>query len=282
MKEELQYIGEKIVKNHEVLARNVEKVIGANYSESLQNAGMPQDELIGYRANLIRCFGEALYGDITEIEKEVALWGKRAAEFAIRYDVSLSNSLRAISFYRIVIWDVFTEELERKQLAAITMLDVSKIIDPLMDRVCSVIGEVYEKHNKKMMDVAYTALEELSVPVVPISSTIAVIPIIGAIDTDRAQLIMETSLHEGARLNLQHIIFDVSGVPIVDTMVADQIIKIVNALELTGIKTILTGIRPEIAQTIVSLGVRFGSIKTRANMRQALQELGFRQIHKSR
>jgi rsbT co-antagonist protein RsbR len=274
MKQELRYIGEKIVKKHLNLAQNVFKLIDAEYTESLTNAGMPRPTLLEYRAELMCYFGQALYEGKDAMTAKVIDWGKKAANFAIQYNVSLSDSLRAVSFYRTVIWNVFTEELEQKQFAAITMLDVSKIIDTLLDIVCGTIGEVYEEHNSRLMTVAYTALEELSVPVVPIIEGIAVIPLVGAIDTNRAQLIMEVSLNEGTRLKLSEIIFDVSGVLFIDTMVAHQIYRVVESLRLIGINTSITGIRPEIAQTIVSLGMDFSKLKTRANMRQALQEIG--------
>ncbi|PLT33143.1 STAS domain-containing protein [Bacillus sp. V5-8f] len=274
MKEELQYIGHKIVENESILAKKITELIDSDYTKGLKNAGAPTSTLIEYRGELVRYFGEALYEDRELISKKVIDWGKKAAAFAIQYDVSLSNSLRAVSFYRTVIWDVFTEELKKKQFAAITMLDVSKIIDPLLDKVFSVMGEVYENRSNELMKIAYSALEELSVPVVPIIEGIAAIPIVGAIDTNRAQLMMETSLSEGSRLNLKTIIFDVSGVPIIDTMVADQIFKIITALRLTGIEAMITGIRPEIAQTIVRLGLDFKDIKTAATMQQALNQLG--------
>ncbi|WP_312036244.1 STAS domain-containing protein [Priestia aryabhattai] len=119
------------------------------------------------------------------------------------------------------------------------------------------------------------ALEELSVPMVPLSKGIAVMPIVGQIDTHRAQLIMETALEESANLQLHYLILDISGVLIVDTMVANNIIEIVKALQLIGTKTMITGIRPEIAQTVVSLGIELGTIKTKATLEQALAEIGF-------
>jgi rsbT co-antagonist protein RsbR len=274
VKEELRYIGEKIVENELLLAKKIDELIDSDYTQSLNKSGAPKTELLEYRGELTRYFGEALYKDRDVIRKKVIDWGKKAATFAIQYDVSLSNSLRAVSFYRTVIWDVFTEELKQKQFAAITMLDVSKIIDPLLDKVFSVMGEVYENKNNELMKIAYTALEELSVPVVPIIEGIAAIPIVGEIDTKRAHLIMEISLNEGARLNLKTIILDVSGVPIIDTMVADQMFKIIKGLRLTGIKAMITGIRPEIAQTIVSLGIDFNEVKTAATMQSALNQLG--------
>ncbi|PSA96341.1 modulator protein [Bacillus atrophaeus] len=276
MKDELKYIGEKIVQYEEALARNVADIeinsLGRRLEEERQALSG-----ITYREQLITYLGQALYQDMQEVTERISEWSKQAGEMFIRLNVSLSESLRAISFYRTVIWNVFTEELEQRKFAAITMLDVSKMLDPLFDKVSSIIGEVYEQHNNSLMKIAYTALEELSVTVVPVAETIAVIPLVGAIDTHRAKLIMDISLNEGARLKLKHIILDVSGVPLIDTMVADQIFHIVNALRLTGIKAMITGIHPEIAQTIVSLGLDFGDIKTRATLQQALKELGFTQ-----
>ncbi|MGW8457869.1 STAS domain-containing protein [Bacillus atrophaeus] len=279
MKDELKYIGEKIVQYEEALARNVADIeinsLGRRLEEERQALSG-----ITYREQLITYLGQALYQDMQEVTERISEWSKQAGEMFIRLNVSLSESLRAISFYRTVIWNVFTEELEQRKFAAITMLDVSKMLDPLFDKVSSIIGEVYEQHNNRLMKIAYTALEELSVTVVPVAETIAVIPLVGAIDTHRAKLIMDISLNEGARLKLKHIILDVSGVPLIDTMVADQIFHIVNALRLTGIKAMITGIHPEIAQTIVSLGLDFGDIKTRATLQQALKELGFTQDKK--
>jgi rsbT co-antagonist protein RsbR len=276
MKDELRYIGKKIVQNNQLLAEHVGKNQDAAFQKKLDAAPFPIEERNGYRANLICLFGQALYMENTDIESQIEKWANQAGQAAISHQVSLNDALQAITSYRTVIWDVFSEELEKNQFSAITMLDVSRIIDPLLDQVSRIYGKLYEEHNQHLMKLAYSALEELSVPVVPIFDAIAVIPLVGAIDTDRARLIMEVALLEGARLKLSNIILDVSGVPIIDTMVADQLFQIIKALRLTGISVIITGVRPEIAQTIVSLGVSFGDIQTRANMKQALQELGFK------
>ncbi|MCM3600943.1 STAS domain-containing protein [Robertmurraya korlensis] len=280
MKRELRYIGEKIVKNEEILANRISQLIDSDYSSSLSRAGAPDQELLAYRAELVRYFGLALYEEKEMIQEHVIRWGRKAARFAMKYQVSLSNALRAVSFYRTILWDVFTDELAEKQFAAITMLDVSKIIDPLIDKVLQVMSEVYEKRNTELMNIAYSAVEELSVPVVVVTKGIAVIPLIGTIDTNRAQLIMETALNEGSRLQLDSLILDVSGVPIIDTMVADQLYKIITALKLSGIEPLITGIRPELAQTIVNIGLHFNEVTTQSSLENALKQLGFR-IEKS-
>lgn len=278
MKEELRYIGEKIVENDLELAKRVCFQKNSVLLRQIEQSKMPITERLRYRANLIRYFGEALFEDVDLVTEKVIDWGKRATQIAINDNISLSSTLRGIYLYRTVIWDVFTEELNKREFAPITMLDVSKIIDPLMDLVCSIVGEEFEKHNKALMDLAYSALDELSVPVVPIVEGIAVIPIVGAVDTHRAKLIMDVSLHESVNLKLTHIIFDVSGVPIIDTMVASQLFQVVHALRLIGVNVMISGIRPEIAQTVVKLGIDFGDLETRATMMQALSELGVKKV----
>ncbi|MDP4162513.1 MAG: STAS domain-containing protein [Bacillota bacterium] len=278
MKDELRYIGEKITHNAVSIAQNIAKMQGEDYTQRLNEAGMPYPLRLELRTEIIRFFGQALYENLDSVTENVINWSKKSAELAIHYHVSLSDSLRAVSSYRNVIWDVFTEELVQRQFAAITMLDVSKIIDPLLDLVSRIYGELYENHNNRLMDIAYTALEELSVPVVSIVDGIAVIPIVGEIDTHRAKLIMEISLNEGARLKLQNIILDFSGVPMIDTMIADKIFQVVYALRLTGIEAMITGIRPEIVQTIVNLQLNFGNIKTYSTMQKALKHLGVKLV----
>jgi rsbT co-antagonist protein RsbR len=273
MKEELQYIGKKIVENDLAIAQNIATHHHHKYTQDLNEAGSPLTERLGFRKEIIHYFGMALYEDIETVTKHIEDWCRRGAEVAIQYEVPLAEALRAISAYRTVIWDVFTEELEQQQFAAITMLDVSKIIDPLIDRIFSIYGEIYEKHNHLLIKVANTALDERSVPVVPIVNDIAIIPLVGEIDIHRSKLIMEVSLAEGDHQNLSCIIFDLSGVPMLDSIVADQFFKITQALRLTGINVIFTGIRPEIAQTIIKLGLDFSKIKTYSHLQQALAEM---------
>ncbi|MBM7691450.1 anti-anti-sigma regulatory factor [Peribacillus deserti] len=112
---------------------------------------------------------------------------------------------------------------------------------------------------------------ELSVPVIPLTKGVGVLPLIRKIDIDRAQLLMEQSLKHAVQLKLTYLIFDLSGVPLVDTMAAQQIFHVIQSLQLIGVKTILTGIRPEIARTMVSLGTNKEEILVKASLEQALK-----------
>lgn len=277
MKDELRYIGEKIQRNQDVIAESVLLNLDSTLNKELRILSLPKEQLSKFNARLVSNIGAILFAEDNkeEVEKNFLAWGSWAGQAATEMNVSLTATLQYVSSFRSVIWDIFTVELEERHFAAITMLDVSKIIDPMLEVVSFEIGRQFEKHNKKMVSIAYSALEELSVPVVPIYEGLAVIPIVGEIDTHRAKLIMETALTQGNALELDHLVLDVSGVLMIDTMVANQIVQIVQSLRVSGIKTIITGIRPEIAQTMVSLGLDFKSITTVSNLKNALHQLGY-------
>lgn len=284
MKDELRYIGEKIQKNKDLIAESVLLNLDSTLNKELRILSLPKDQLSKFNSRLVSNIGAILFAEENkaEVEKSFLAWGSWAGKAATEMNVSLTATLQYVSSFRSVIWDIFTVELEERHFAAITMLDVSKIIDPMLEVVSFEIGRQFEKHNKKMVSIAYSALEELSVPVVPIYEGLAVIPIVGEIDTHRAKLIMETALTQGNALELDQLVLDVSGVLMIDTMVANQILQIVQSLRISGIKTIITGIRPEIAQTMVSLGLEFNSITTISNLKNALNQLGYGKLDTSK
>ncbi|MBM6602426.1 STAS domain-containing protein [Priestia megaterium] len=276
MKEELQYIGEKIIKNNNELAKNLSELMYIEYNQKLHQYGIEEYQIMEWRMKLIQYIGESLFKDQQTVTKKITNLATYIGKTIAENGISLKHAIKSISFVRHVIWNVFTEELEQNRFSPTTMLSVSKIIDPFLDEICYIFSQIYEVQNKKKVDIAYTALEELSVPIVPITKGIAVMPIIGEIDTHRSTLIMQTGLDKSAYMELSHLILDISGVQIVDTMVANNLFNLVQSLSLLGVETILTGIRPEIAQTSVRLGIDFRTIKTKATLEQALEEIGFR------
>ncbi len=111
----------------------------------------------------------------------------------------------------------------------------------------------------------------VSTPVVKIWEGILAVPLIGTLDSSRAMMVMESLLQEIVNTGSSIAILDISGVPMVDTMVAQNLIKTVSAARLMGAECIISGIRPEIAQTIVHLGIDLSSIVTKASLASALK-----------
>lgn len=114
-------------------------------------------------------------------------------------------------------------------------------------------------------------LVDLSVPVVPLWEGVLSLPIIGTLDSSRAQAITEKLLFEIARTGSRHAILDISGVPTVDTQTAQHLAKTVAAARLMGAECVITGIRPATAQVIVSLGIDLSSIETRFSLAEGLR-----------
>lgn len=123
---------------------------------------------------------------------------------------------------------------------------------------------------ERIIQAQAAALAELSTPVIPISDRILVMPLIGAIDSDRARQVLEALLHGIERSRAQVAILDITGVPLVDTQVAKSLIVAAQAVRLLGARVVLTGIRPEVAQTLVGLGVDLGDIVTQSTLQNGI------------
>jgi ABC-type sugar transport system substrate-binding protein/anti-anti-sigma regulatory factor len=114
-------------------------------------------------------------------------------------------------------------------------------------------------------------IQELSTPVIPISDAIMIMPLIGAIDSGRAQQIMEAMLGAIAQHSARYLIVDISGMAVVDTTIAHHLIQAARAVQLLGARVLLVGINPEIAQTLVGLGVDFGTLDTHATLQSGFE-----------
>lgn len=115
-------------------------------------------------------------------------------------------------------------------------------------------------------------LRELSTPLIPIAEGVVVMPLIGSVDSNRAQLVMETLLSGVAEQRASTAIIDITGVPVIDTQVANALVQAAQAVKLLGAQVILTGIRPEVAQTLVTLGVDLSGIITRSTLQSGIAE----------
>jgi rsbT co-antagonist protein RsbR len=115
-----------------------------------------------------------------------------------------------------------------------------------------------------------TTIRELSVPIIPIDDQTLIMPLVGSFDSQRLNDIREQALHAIERENTHVLIFDITGVPVVDSHIAQGLIAIVHAARLLGTQTILVGIRPEVAQSIVGLGLDMSDLRTEGSLQQAL------------
>ncbi len=130
--------------------------------------------------------------------------------------------------------------------------------------------DTYAQARESVIAEQSEVLLELSTPVVKLWDGIVSLPLVGTLDSARTQVVMETLLKALVNTGSEHAIIDITGVSAVDTQVAQHLLKTVMAARLLGAECIISGIRPQIAQTMVSLGVEFGDISTKASLADAL------------
>lgn len=120
-------------------------------------------------------------------------------------------------------------------------------------------------------------IREMSTPVLPLSRHTLIMPLVGAMDTVRLQNLQEQALSAIEQRRARHLLLDVTGVPLVDSQVAQGLISVVNAARLLGAQVTLVGVRPEVAQAIVSLGLDLSAVQTEQNLETAINELRMEQ-----
>lgn len=147
------------------------------------------------------------------------------------------------------------------------LLAASQLVDKLglysMERFVASREEVIREQQESML--------ELSTPVVQLWKGVLAVPLIGSLDSNRTQVVMEALLQKIVETESDIAIIDITGVPTVDTMVAQHLLKTITAAKLMGARCIISGIRPQIAATIVHLGVELGDVITKASLSDAFQ-----------
>jgi rsbT co-antagonist protein RsbR len=141
----------------------------------------------------------------------------------------------------------------------------------LLDELGLYTTEAYQKSRESVINRQQKEMLELSTPVVKLFDKVLALPLIGTLDSARTQMVMESLLKEIVATGSEIAILDITGVPTVDTVVAQHLIKTVTAARLMGAECIISGIRPQIAQTIVHLGINLTDIVTKATLADAIE-----------
>jgi rsbT co-antagonist protein RsbR len=141
----------------------------------------------------------------------------------------------------------------------------------LLDDLGLYTTEVHQRSREEIISRQQQELLELSTPVTRLWQGILAVPLVGTLDSARTQVVMEALLEEIVKSGASIAVMDITGVPTVDTLVAQHLLKTVAAAKLMGAECVISGIRPQIAQTIVHLGVDLGDVVTKATLADAFQ-----------
>ena len=239
---------------------------------SLNRGLIKEGELQAQSSNFLKVFATALQ-ESTDTKMQGAAWDE------VRTFLSALSRNRAIQGFSPSDTAVFIFSLKQPLLDRLRteLSGDSRLGDEfwhatlLLDSLGLYTVEAFQKGREQIIQRQQQELLDLSTPVVEIWDGILALPLIGTLDSERTQTVME-SLLEGIVQNEATIaIIDITGVPTVDTLVAQHLLKTVAAARLMGAECIISGIRPQIAQTIVHLGVDLGDVVTKASLAEALR-----------
>ncbi|SES24649.1 rsbT co-antagonist protein RsbR [Gracilibacillus ureilyticus] len=162
-------------------------------------------------------------------------------------------------------------KLNKSQYSLDEIFNLNNLITDTMGKVIEWYTKEYNDNAERKLVAQQKLIVELSTPVIALDNHIALLPLVGEIDTNRARILLEKTLEDCASLNIDHLLLDLSGVVVIDTMVAHQIFQLIESLSLIGVKTHLSGIRPEIAQTAIQLGLNFNEISINSSLSKAIK-----------
>ena len=232
---------------------------------------MKESELRQQSTKFLRLFRDAIAG--TNVDIQQAIWGP-VREFI--GEVSRSRAIQGFSpsetatFVLSLKQPLFTRLRKIHEGQPDYLFEDLWNVTVLLDKLGLYSVEVFQKTREDVIGRQQKEMFELSTPVVELWQGILGLPIIGTLDSKRSQQVMETLLNRLAETQSEVAVIDITGVPVMDTSTAQHLLKTVTATRLMGADCIISGIRPQIAQTIVHLGVNLGDVTTKASLAGAL------------
>jgi len=202
-------------------------------------------------------------------------WAKKVAQDRVEANVPLGDIIHQFKLFR----EIYLGEIGYFVMNSTLAIELpefftwNRIINRAFDDVIEVFNERYYQFSLDCLKVQKELIDELGSPVISIKPGIAVLPLIGSIDQDRAKTLLPTVLKQTAEKRVNRLFIDLSGVAYLDTAVAQKIFQVIDSLRLIGVEAVLSGVRPEIAQTAILLGIDFSSVKIESNLERALAGL---------
>lgn len=189
---------------------------------------------------------------------------KKGVLEAMTVDQIIMGMLKLRDVYGRFIFYKYQKDVEK-------LYKVLGVYEPVANRILSIVALAFVEEREMKITEQQQAMLTLSTPVLQIRDQILVLPLIGTIDSARAAQIVEQLLNSIVDTQASVVIIDITGVPIIDTAVANHLIKTIQAAKMLGADTIITGISPANAQTLVTLGVDLSMMTTRGSLRSGVK-----------
>jgi len=241
-------------------------------SKTARSGAIDKSEIEEQARTFVRLLTEAVQMRSSDAAKDTALGSLREmlAELSAsraRQGFTPTETATFVFSFKQPLFAILREELARDAEGLAREMWTATT---LLDTLGMFTAETFQKSREGVIMRQERDLLELSTPVVALWDGILALPLIGTLDSERTQVVMETLLERIVETGASIAIIDITGVPTVDTLVAQHLLKTVGAARLMGAECIISGIRPQIAQTIVHLGLTLSDVTTKATMADAI------------
>ncbi|PLR95039.1 STAS domain-containing protein [Bacillus sp. T33-2] len=248
---------EKLLKEASQVASKINDILETGNIDLLKNAEklvlyvvkMKKDELIAFA------------------EQEGVAWAQ--------HSLTLAFKLEWVQAIRRTVWHFLYQydRLKGNSGGIDDFYSLEKRINDQIDQFLNSFFLSYSNYKDELINAQRKLVEHLSVPIIPISETVAVLPLIGAIDSFRMQTIEEKALIEIANLRIQTLIIDLSGIGVMEIDVIDHFQKVLSGISMMGCKAVITGLRPELVRKMIHSGISFErKTETKGTLQQTLAE----------
>ncbi|ARF18539.1 STAS domain-containing protein [Sporosarcina ureae] len=216
----------------------------------------------------------SLLDDPEIFEKNKMKWAAVVALSRVNSNTPIEEVIKALSKLRITYWHLI-EKFQLVNADEIKLEDYmrwSETLNNAFDQIYIDFAETYNEYINSKFDTQQSLINELSTPVIKITDKIGVVPLIGEMDELRARVMLENIPEKCLEADIEHLFIDLSGVTVIDTLVAQQIFQVTKVLSLLGTNCTITGILPAIAQASTELGLDFTNIQTFSSLQLALSK----------
>ncbi|WP_442593771.1 STAS domain-containing protein [Neobacillus sp. D3-1R] len=249
-----------------------------NYNLGKLDIKLPE-EIVQKAIKTNKEFLEFLGSTLNKTDENVSVdfiqWHKKSEEEnESSYTEDISSLIKPYAETRLQLIKMLTKISIEQGLSTEEVVYINNRISYLLDLSITRIIQLRENSAREVNKKNQKVITELSSPVVPIQNGRAILPLIGEFDLDRSEHILNSVIPKINELKIETIIIDFSGIVTIDNVVANRILNIHEVLQLLGISTIFTGIRPDLASKIVNSGIDFSDFHTFGTVQQAIKSMG--------
>jgi len=244
-------------------------------SEAVNVASKISDILKKGNIDLLKNAEKLILYVVEQQDEELTEFANREGIAWAEHSLTLSFKLEWVQAIRRTLWH-FLYQLDRAKNLMTKReeyYDLEKMINDRVDKFLNTFFLSYSTYKDEMLNNQRKLVEHLSVPIIPVSPSVSVLPLIGTIDSYRIQTIEEKVLFEIATLRVQTLVMDLSGIATMDMDVIDHFQKVLTGVSMMGCKAVLTGLRPELVRKMVHAGIRFDKkAETQGTLQETLKK----------